>query len=145
MTLTEKVAYLKGLAAGLDLDKDTKEAKIFEAMFDILEDMALTVSDIDEDLSAVEDLVDAIDEDLDELEEYIFDDEDYDDCDCDCCCDDELYEVECPLCGEEILLDDEMLDEEIIECPGCGERLELDIDFDDCDCDCGCDCCGEDE
>ena len=147
MTLTEKVAYLKGLAAGLDLDKDTKEAKIFDAMFDILEDMALTISDIDEDLSACEDLVDAIDEDLDELEEYIFDDEDFDD-DCDCCCcdDEEFYEVECPLCGEEILLDDEMLDEEIIECPGCGERLELDIDFDDCecDCDCGCDCCDED-
>ena len=84
MTLTEKVAYLKGLAAGLDLDKDTKEAKIFDAMFDILEDMALTISDIDEDLSACEDLVDAIDEDLDELEEYIFEDEDfYDDDDSD--------------------------------------------------------------
>ena len=144
MTLTEKVAYLKGLAAGLDLDKDTKEAKIFEAMFDILEDMALTISDIDEDLSACEDLVDAIDEDLDELEEYIFDDEDdFDDC---CCCDDdELYEVECPLCGEEILLDDEMLDEEVIECPGCGEKLELDIDFDDCECDCDCGCCSDEE
>ena len=143
MTLTEKVAYLKGLAEGLDLDKDTKEAKIFEAMFDILEDMALTVTDIDEDLSAVEDLVDAIDEDL---EEYIFEEDDFDD-DCDCCCcddDDELYEVECPLCGEEILLDDEMLDEEVIECPGCGEKLELDIDFDDCDCDCDCGCCDED-
>ncbi len=144
MTLTEKVAYLKGLAEGLNLDKDSKEAKIFDAMFDILEDMALTVTDIDEDLSAVEDLVDAIDEDLDELEEYIFDDEDdFDDC---CCCDDdELYEVECPLCGEEILLDDEMLDEEVIECPGCGEKLELDIDFDDCECDCDCGCCSEDE
>ena len=77
MTLTENAAYLKGLAEGLDLDKNTKEAKIFEAMFDILEDMALTVTDIDEDLSAVEDLVDAIDEDLDELEEYIFEDEDF--------------------------------------------------------------------
>ncbi len=150
MTLTEKVAYLKGLAEGMDLDKNTKEAKLFDAMLDILEDMALTINDIDEDLSACEDLVDAIDEDLDELEEYIFED-DFCDCDddCDCCCDDEeeLYEIECPLCGEEILLDDEMLDEEIIECPGCGERLELDIDFDD-DCDCcdgDCGCCGEDE
>ena len=148
MTLTEKVAYLKGLAEGLDLDKDTKEAKLFDAIFDILEDMALTVSDIDEDLSACEDLVDAIDEDLDELEEYIFCEDD--DCDCfddDCCCcdDDELYEVECPLCGEEILLDEEMLDEEVIECPGCGEKLELDIDFVDCDCDCdcGCECCDD--
>ncbi len=147
MTITEKVAYLKGLAAGLDLDKDTKEAKIFEAMFDILEDMALTINDIDEDLSACEELVDAIDEDLDELEEYIF--EDYDDCDCedDCCCcdDDELYEVECPLCGADILLDDEMLDEETIECPGSGEKLELDIDLDDCESDCDCGCCCEEE
>ena len=147
MTLTEKVAYLKGLAEGLDLDKNSKEAKLFEAIFDILEDMALTVTDIDEDLSACEDMVDAIDADLEDLEDYIFDDDDCDCCDDDCCCcdDDELYEVECPLCGEEILLDDEMLDEEVIECPGCGEKLELDIDFDDCDCDCDCGCCDEDD
>ncbi len=148
MTLTEKVAYLKGLYEGMDLAKDTKEAKLFDAMLDILEDMALTINDIDEDLSACEDLVDAIDEDLDELEEYIFEDDMYDDdCDCGCCCDDdeELYEIECPLCGEEILLDDEMLDEEIIECPGCGEKLELDIDFDDCECDGDCGCCGDEE
>ena len=140
MTLTEKVAYLKGLAAGLELDKDSKETKIFEAMFDILEDMALTVNDIDEDLSAVEELVDAIDEDLDELEEYVFDEDDC--CDCDCC-GEELYEIECPSCGEEIYLNDEMLDEQFVECPECGESLELDIEFDDCDC--GCDCCDCDE
>lgn len=142
MTLTEKVAYLKGLAAGLDLDKDSKETKIFEAMFDILEDMALTVTDIDEDLSSVEEYVDEIDADLDDLEEYVYCEDDEDDF---CCCgdEDELYEVACPSCGEEIYLDDEMLDEEFIECPECGEKLELDIDFDDCDC--GCDCCGEDE
>ena len=146
MTLTEKVAYLKGLAEGLDLDKNSKEAKLFDAIFDILEDMALTVTDIDEDLSACEDMVDAIDADLEDLEDYIFDDDDCDCCDDDCCCDDdELYEVECPLCGEEILLDEEMLDEEVIECPGCGEKLELDIDFDDCDCDCDCGCCDEDD
>ena len=144
MTLTEKVAYLKGLAEGLDLDKDSKEGKLFDAMFDILEDMALTISDIDEDLSACEDLVDAIDEDLEELEEYVF--EDYDDCDCDCCdCDDELYEVECPICGEEVLLDEEMLEEEIIECPGCGNELELAIGFDDCECNRDCGCCEDEE
>ncbi len=149
MTLTEKVAYLKGLAEGLNLDKDAKETKLFEAMFDILEDMALTVNDIDEDLAAVEELVDCIDEDLDELEDIIYDDEC--DCDCGCGCDDdfdcdcgdELYEVECPSCGEAIYLDESMFDEEYIECPECGEKLELDIDFEDCDCD--CDCCGDED
>ena len=147
MTLTEKVAYLKGLAEGLNLDKDAKETKLFEAMFDILEDMALTVNDIDEDLAAVEELVDCIDEDLDELEDIIYDD----DCDCGCGCDcdddfdcdcgNELYEVECPSCGEAIYLDESMFDEEYIECPECGEKLELDIDFEECDCD--CDCCDD--
>lgn len=149
MTLTEKVAYLKGLAEGLNLDKDAKETKLFEAMFDILEDMALTVNDIDEDLAAVEELVDCIDEDLDELEDIIYDDEC--DCDCGCGCDDdfdcdcgdELYEVECPSCGEAIYLDESMFDEEYIECPECGEKLELDIDFEDCDCD--CDCCDDED
>ena len=145
MTLTEKVAYLKGLAAGLELDKDSKETKIFEAMFDILEDLALTVGEIDEDLSAAEELIEDIDADLADLEEFVYDYDDEDDI-CDCCddCDDDLYEVECPSCGEEIYLNDEMLDEEFIECPACGEKLELDIEFDDCDCDCDdCDCCGE--
>ena len=143
MTLTEKVAYLKGLYEGLNLDKDAKETKLFEAMFDVLEDMALTVNDIDEDLAAVEEYVDCIDEDLDELEAFIYDeDDDF------CCCEDEgdeLYEVECPSCGEAIYLDESMFDEEFIECPECGEKLELDIDFEDCDCDCGCDCCSDDE
>ena len=159
MTLTEKVAYLKGLAEGLNLDKDAKETKLFEAMFDILEDMALTVNDIDEDLAAVEELVDCIDEDLDELEDIIYDDEcdcgcgcdsDCDcgcqeglPCTCGCCDDDELYEVECPSCGEAIYLDESMFDEEYIECPECGEKLELDIDFEDCDCD--CDCCDDED
>ncbi len=149
MTLTEKVAYLKGLAEGLNLDKDAKETKLFEAMFDILEDMALTVNDIDEDLAAVEELVDCIDEDLDELEDIIYDDDCDCDCDCqddfDCDCGEELYEVECPSCGEAIYLDESMFDEEYIECPECGEKLELDIDFEDCDCDCDCDCCDDED
>jgi hypothetical protein len=144
MTLTEKVAYLKGLAAGLELDKDSKETKIFEAMFDILEDLALTVNEIDEDLGAAEELIEDIDADLADLEEFVYDCDDDDICGCCDDCDDDLYEIECPSCGEEIYLNDEMLDEEFIECPACGEKLELDIEFDDCDCDCDdCDCCGE--
>ena len=57
MTLTEKVAYLKGLAEGLNLDENAKETKLFNAMFEILEEMALTVNEIDEDLADVEDIL----------------------------------------------------------------------------------------
>ena len=38
MTVTEKVAYLKGLMEGLDFQADTKEGKIIKLMADILED-----------------------------------------------------------------------------------------------------------
>ena len=146
MTLTEKVAYLKGLAEGLNLDKDAKETKLFEAMFDILEEMALTVNEIDEDLATVEEYVDCIDEDLDELEEFIYEDDDFCDCGCDCddddCdCDDcgcgceydddeedvEFYEVECPHCSEKVYFDEDMLDDELV-CPNCNETIELEFD-----------------
>ena len=47
MTVTEKVAYLKGLAKGLDLAQDKAETKMFDAIMEVLEDMALTVSDLE--------------------------------------------------------------------------------------------------
>ena len=139
MTLTEKVAYLKGLAEGLDLDKDAKETKLFEAALDVLEEMALTINEIDEDLADAEDYIEEVDEALSDVEEVVYD---LDDDDC-CCDDDETYEVEGPSCGEKIYLDESMFDEDYIECPACGEKLELDIDYDDCDGD--CDCCGDDD
>lgn len=142
MTLTEKVAYLKGLAEGLELDEKSKETKVFKTIFDILEDLALTVTDIDEVLELVEEHLDAVDEDLDELESYVY--EDYDDYDDDEEYEDGLYELECPACSESFCIDDEMLDEEFIECPACGEKLELDLDI-DYDCGCGCDCESDDE
>ncbi len=47
MTITEKVAYLKGLAEGLALDPESsKEAKLIASMIDILEDIVLSVSDL---------------------------------------------------------------------------------------------------
>ena len=143
--IEKKVAYLKGLAEGLALVENKPETKIINAMLDVLDELAMSVTDLEDAMDIFSEQLDAVDEDLDELEEYIFEDDFDDDCDCDCCCDDddELYEIACPLCGEEILLDEEMLDEEIIECPGCGEKLELDIDFDDCECDCDCGCCDE--
>ena len=38
MTTSEKVAYLKGLAEGLGVDKETKEGRILDSVIDILED-----------------------------------------------------------------------------------------------------------
>ncbi len=144
MTVTEKVAYLKGLVEGLDFDKNEKETKVINAVLDVLEDLALAVSDLDDEMVVVTEQLDAVDEDLADLEEIFY--EEFDDCDCDCdcddgcecgCdCDDDLYEVECPNCGEMIYLDEEIILDGSIDCPACGELLEFEED---------CDCCAGDE
>ncbi len=128
MTISEKVAYLKGLMEGMKLDESKDEIKLTQKIIEVLEDMALTVSDLEDSLDLVGEQVDAVDEDLDALESYVYDD---DECDDDCCCDDDVYEVKCPKCGNMIYVDGDILDEGSIDCPSCGEKLEFDVDFDE--------------
>lgn len=128
MTITEKVAHLKGLVEGMDFNGDNKETKVLNEILDVLEDIALTVSDLDDEMGLVTEQLDAVDEDLAELEEVF-----YDECE-DCCdCDDDMYEVECPNCGETVYFDEDIIMEGAAECPNCGTELEFDVD---CDCDC---------
>ena len=128
MTITEKVAHLKGLVEGMDFNGDNKETKVLNEILDVLEDIALTVSDLDDEMGLVTEQLDAVDEDLAELEEVF-----YDECE-DCCdCEDDMYEVECPNCGETVYFDEDIIMEGAAECPNCGTELEFDVD---CDCDC---------
>ena len=142
MDICEKVAYIKGLAEGLELDNDSKEGKILAAIIDVLGDITEEICDIEDGCDALMEQIDAVDEDLSYVEEIIYGDDD--ECDCDCCdgdCedDDQLYEVECPACNDVIYLDEDMLCEGGIACPNCGTDLEFDFD-----CDCDCDCCDGD-
>lgn len=142
MTVTEKSAYLRGLFEGLDLDDDKDTTKIIKAMLDVIDDLSLTVSDLEDEVAMLTEQVDAVDEDLSDLEEFVYEDE----CDDDCCCDDDedVYEVDCPACGETVFFDGEDIDAGFAACPACGEKLEFELE--DCDCDCGCDCdCDEDD
>lgn len=135
MKLGEKVSYLKGLMEGLDLDETTKEGKVIAAMADILQDMALSVEDMQDQIDEIVEVVDTIDEDLGMVERDFYELDDdccCDDDDCDCCDDDdELYEVVCPSCGDTICLNEGMLEEGSMTCPGCGELLEFDFEDDD--------------
>jgi len=128
MTITEKVAYLRGLAEGMKMDGSTDEGKLTLAIIDALDDIALTVSDLEDTVAELSAQVDEVDDDLGELEEEVYGDG----CDEDEDCDDTLYEVECPSCGDIICLDEEMLDEGEIDCPNCGEKLEFDFEDEDC-------------
>lgn len=137
MTVTEKAAYLRGLFEGLDLDDNQDTTKLFKAVLDVVDDLALTVSDLEDEVALLTEQLDAVDEDLDDLEQFVYE-EDFDD---DCCCeDDDVYEVDCPACGETVYFDGEDIDAGFAACPACGEKLEFELE--DCDCDC---CGGEDE
>ena len=140
MTITEKAAYLKGLAEGLDLDKDSKEGKLFAAIIDLLDEMAEEVTSLDEDIVELAEGLDAVSEDLEDVEEIIFGDDydEYDECDddeCDCCGhhhdnDDGDFEVsvQCPACDTEFVVDEDALADGESECPNCGELLEFEFD-----------------
>ncbi len=129
MTISEKVAYIKGLMEGMKLDESKDEIKLTQKIVEVLEDMALTIADLEDSVDLMGEQVDAVDEDLDALEGYVYDDDD--ECDDDCCCDEDVYEVKCPKCGNMIYVDGDILDEGSIDCPSCGEKLEFDVNFDE--------------
>lgn len=154
MNITEKAAYIKGLMDGMKLDQNADETKLFKAIADMLEDIALTVADLDDEVANLGEYIEEIDECLGDVEDDLYGDcdddcdgecDDCDDDDCDCCGD--CLELECPECGETIYIDHEDLDEiiedeaHIVVCPSCNKQFELSIDYeDDDDCDCGCGC-----
>ncbi|MBQ2729304.1 MAG: hypothetical protein IJF69_00855 [Clostridia bacterium] len=148
MTISEKSAYLKGLADGMNLDTEKAEGKLIAGLLDLVSDIATTVETLDEDYEELCDYVDELDSDLGDLEEFVYledeedeclfeDDDEYDfgeyeDCDgeCDGCCGcDDLDELEA-LDGEEDVFD---LDEEgmrCIMCENCGDTICYDESLD---------------
>ena len=147
MNISEKVAYIKGLAEGLSLDEKTAEGKVLAAIIDVLGDVASAIAGLKEDTEYLDAYVEELDEDLGALEEECYDCCCDDDCCCDedddcCCCDDDFVEVECPECGETVCLDD-TIDLEKITCPACGAEFSCICDC--CDEDDDCCCCGEDD
>lgn len=140
METSESLGYLKGLMDGLDLDPTTKEAKVFNAIVDVLENLTMDIEDMTEGLEVLGEEIDAVDEDLSALEEFVYDGDDCD-CGCDCCGDEEEmaeFEVQCPTCNAEITVDEETVMQGKFECPNCGEVLEFEFECDD-----DCDCCHE--
>ena len=117
MTVSEKVAYLKGLADGLGIKDSTNEGKLMLAVIDVLEAMADDIEAVDAHAKDLSDSISDISEDMEYLEDLCIgdmddDDEDYDEIDdddddadvCTGCCG-SCGEVLCDLCLEETTLD----------------------------------------
>ena len=148
--ISKKVAYIKGMAEGMELTADTaKDAKdkLLLQMLDALDLIAEELDSIRDRQDEAERYIDELDSDLGELEEAVFeeDDEDEDD-DCGCGChhhhgqdedyeDDEdedgdeddsldFIEYECPHCGASGYYDQSAFDlSEEHPCPSCGKEL----------------------
>jgi len=158
MTIKEKVAYLEGLAEGMNIDS-TEQGKIFAAIIDTLNDIADEIDELNENALDIGEELDAISDDLAEVEDFLledeydndddfdfdFDDEDYDDDDydengdvkaCDLCGNADVefaIDVNCPECNAEIELDEEDIANESVTCPACNKLIELEIDEVDVD------------
>ena len=128
MTISEKVAYLKGLAEGLELDTEkSKEGKLISVMIGILEEVAMSIEDLEENDLDLGEEIDVLSDDLADVEEVVFG-EDYDEDEDE----DDYFEVECPNCEEPLIIDDEVLVEGMIQCPNCEEKFSLDLSDDTC-------------
>ena len=136
MDINEKVAYLKGLAEGMELDVDKKEGKLFAAIIDILEDIALELADIEEEQAELSEGLDAVSDDLEDVEDLVFDEFDDDDdededeyeyYEDDLDEDEDCYATTCPTCEENIYFDESVLEDGEVICPNCGEKLEFDL------------------
>lgn len=129
MTISEKVAYLKGLAEGLNLDTEkSKEGKLISVMIGIMEELAMSVEDLEENALNLGEEIDVLSDDLSDVEDIVFD-EDYDAQDEDY--DDDWFEVECPSCNEPLMIDEEALASGEVECPNCGSRFAMELSDDD--------------
>lgn len=147
--LSEKVAYCKGLMDGLNLEKENEAvARVFRSILDVLDEIAVSVDDLADAHDELNERVSDVEIDFDNLEELVtetcdFDDEiddefssldDEDDTD--------YFEIHCPHCQEDVMIDFDMIDEEnSIVCPNCKSEIELVFDCGDDE----CDCCGDDD
>jgi hypothetical protein len=131
--LKERVAFLKGLAEGMQISDATNEGKLLKTIIDVMDDFALSIEDIEEIQDQMGEQVDNIDEDLAEIEKEVYDiedeDEEEEEEEEDIC----FSEIECPHCSEKINVDVEMIDDEgnTIECPNCHEKIDVEWE---CDC-----------
>ena len=138
--LYEEVAYLKGLAEGLEISKETKEGKIIHKIVEVLDSFADAIVELEEEQIDLIEYVESIDEDLADMEDDIYDDEDSEDDE------DENYsyvEMDCPNCSHLVEIDEDLFynDEIDIVCPNC-KAIILSSDDDD---DSYIECCGCDD
>ena len=160
MNIKERVAYLEGLAEGMNI-QDTEHGRFYVALVDTIKEMAEEIDELSENAFDLGEEIDVLSRDLSEVEEFLLDDdydiddedfdfdfeddedEDFEGCNkeggfcCDADGDDDDVEftinITCPECNTEIELDEEDVANESVTCKSCNNVLELEIDEVDVD------------
>jgi len=137
MSAREKIAWLRGLLSGLEIEG--KDAKVYGAVAEALDALATQIEEQNAQIESLRSLYDELEEECEALgdditaledifEEYVNDDDDEDE-------DDEDYaasyvSVECPSCSAIFYYEQgENEDDEMLECPDCGEKFPIDLAF----------------
>lgn len=116
--LTDRASFLKGLAQGMQLNKDTNEGKLLSEIIDVIGEMAKEMEKLQEAYDELNEYVESIDDDLADMEEVIFGDEE------------ECYEDDDE--DGDIHDDEESGDTISYSCPHCNHEMEFsadDVDF----------------
>ena len=132
--MKEKVAYLRGLAEGMNIG-DEGQGKLLNAMIATMDEMAGAIDEYEAAMAEIDECLDDIYDELDDIDDYLegdFEDDDDDDDDDEEFDEDDYVELECPECGEAIYFDEAMLEcgEELL-CPNCNAVLVPVLEEDD--------------
>jgi hypothetical protein len=135
-----KLAYLKGLADGLNVEK-TDQGRVLKGLISVMEELSTEMADVKGAYNELEEYVEALDEDLNEVEMDLYEDLDedveYEDDDYDEGYDDDdmgYFEAECPNCQELVAIDQGIFENDDIAevlCPECHEVILVNDDEDD--------------
>jgi len=115
--LKKKVAYLQGLAEGLDVSGDSRQGRIINGILDTLAGLSDALGTVEAEGKNLEEYMELVDQDLAFLEDQYYGTEGLDE---------GLVEIDCPACGEPLTVESEWLvdsDEMEITCPTCGGRV----------------------
>lgn len=132
-SINSKVSYLSGLIDGLGLEEGSKEGRIIKEIVGILHQISEELEEIKDVQKDMQEYIDVLDEDLSNLEDELYDDDDYEDID-------DFIDMTCDSCGETIYVDSTILqNKESITCPNCHKDIQLNFS-NCCDCEDDCDC-----
>jgi len=141
--IKEQLAYLKGLAEGLNVGQSSPEGRVLLAMMEAMNEMVRSMDRLYMQQDQLESYLEAIDDDLTDLENEVFEeyDEDLEDLAIEYELEDdddivgmddlddsaiEYMEMACPNCGETVFVDEDVFEsDEVVEvlCPECEETV----------------------